>query len=104
MSKYAVTVFLNREEDDEGRLAIFARFRDEVTYQAGDKLESVFSYEVSAEDRPEALARVWSDFNRGSPTFVGDEAYPQRSLSMGDVVEVDGKRFSPVMAGWKEVE
>ena len=40
---FKVEVFLNRQEDDEGRLAIFSRFRDEAPYQEGDALELVLT-------------------------------------------------------------
>jgi hypothetical protein len=80
-----VIAYLNREKDDCDRLAIFTRLREEA-YQEGDELEAVYSdYYDGGYD--EILDRVWSDLNRGSPTFVGDERYPQRSLSVGDVVE-----------------
>lgn len=104
-----VRVFLNREKDEDGRLAIFSRSRAEGAYKKGDKLERVYEYDVglwSEADTNAAavLDRVWSDFNRGSGTFVGDDAYPERSLSAGDVVEVAGVRYSVESVGFKEVE
>jgi hypothetical protein len=98
-----VRVFLNREKDADGRLAIFSRIGGEA-YRKGDKLERVYDYDFVGDfDRDRVLGRVYSDFNRGSPTFVGDDAYPERSLSAGDVVEVDGVRFAVERVGFKEV-
>lgn len=96
-----VTVLLNRQEDEDERLAIFSRARSESAYQEGDKLEAVYTYEVEEDDEGRVLSQVFSDFNRGSPTFVGDEAYPQRSLSVGDVVEVEGFRWICESVGWR---
>ena len=90
---FKVEVFLNRQEDDEGRLAIFSRFRDEAPYQEGDALELVLTTTVSVYSKEEVLNKTWALTNRGSPTFIGDEAYPQRSLSVGDVVALDGERY-----------
>lgn len=89
-------VYLNREKDEDDRLAIFSRLRSEGAYVAGDELEHVFTY-----GHDEGLERVFSDFNRGSPTFVGDESYPQRSLSVGDIVTMDGVGFICAPAGFR---
>lgn len=95
-----VKVLLNRQKDEEGRLAIFTRLRGEDAYQASDELEAVYEHDVEPSSVEAALNDAWSDFNRGSPTFVGDDAYPQRSLSVGDVVEVDGQRFAVAPSGF----
>ena len=94
-------VLLNRQEDAAGRLAIFSRFGGSA-YAVGDKLEAVYETTVEADSVEDALNRSFGMFNRGSGSFVGDEAYPQRSLSAGDVVEVDGVRYSCERFGWKE--
>lgn len=88
-----INVFLNRQETPEGRLAIFSRLHHFDVYRDDDKLELVYSYELDEPSTDHALNRVFSDFNRGSSTFVGDSKYPHRSLSAGDVVEVNGDRF-----------
>lgn len=95
------TLYLNREEDEEGRLAIFSRFGED-RYQAGDVLERVWSGPVIAEDHIEGLEFIFAMFNRGSGSFVGDDVYPHRSLSVGDVVEIDGERYSCEPVGWKQ--
>ena len=94
-----VKILLNRQKDEDGRLAIFSRLRSDGAYEPGDELECVYEYEVEGELNA-ALERVFSDFNRGSPTFVGDEAYPQRSLSVGDVVQVDGLLYAVAPVGF----
>lgn len=94
-----VTVFLNKEETPDGRLAIFDRFPG--AYHEGDALEAVYSYTVAAGGSVEAvLERAFSDFNRGSPTFVGSAHYRHRSVSVGDVIEVDGARYSVASEGF----
>lgn len=100
---HRVVVHLNREQDSEGRLAIFSRMRDEETYVEGDALEQVASTWVVAESVDATLEKVFAMFNRGSGLFVGDEVYPQRSLSTGDVVEVDGVRYACQSVGWAAV-
>ena len=100
---WEAVVFLNRQEDEEGRLAIFSRLRTEGAYQEGDELEAVFTRAVAGESKEDALETVFAWLNRGSGTFVGDEAYPQRSLSVGDVVALDGERFVVAVAGFKSL-
>lgn len=101
MKAWEATAYLNRQEDEEGRLAIFSRFRTEGAYQEGDELEAVFTRTVAGETPEHALETVYAWLNRGSGTFVGDEAYPQRSLSVGDVVTLDGERYSVESVGFK---
>ena len=91
-----VTVLLNRQKDEDDRLAIFSRMRGSA-YREGDELEAVYTYYL---DGDEILERVFSDFNRGSPSFIGDEEYPQRSLSVGDVVEIEDFRWICESVGW----
>jgi hypothetical protein len=98
---FKVEVFLNRQEDDEGRLAIFSRFRGEDTYQEGDALELVLTTTVSGDSKEEVLNKTFALTNRGSGTFIGDDAYPQRSLSVGDVVALDGERYTVANVGFK---
>ena len=49
------------------------------------------------------LNKVFAMTNRGSGEFLGDDFYAQRSLSVGDVVEVEGVRYSVEGVGFKEV-
>jgi hypothetical protein len=100
---YKAEVFLNREEDEDGRLAIFSRLRSESAYQEGDALELVLTTTVAGDSKDEVLNKVFALTNRGSGTFVGDEAYPQRSLSVGDVVALDGERWSVEGVGFKKL-
>lgn len=96
-------ILLNRQEDEDGRPAIFTRFRSEDTYQPDDELEEVFTGQLYAEDPEHTLDTLFAKFNRGSGTFVGDDLYPQRSLSAGDVVEVGGARYACENVGWKKL-
>jgi hypothetical protein len=98
---FKVEVFLNRQEDEDGRLAIFTRFRDESAYQEGDKLELVLTTTVAGDSKDDVLNKVFALTNRGSGMFIGDDAYPERSLSVGDVVALDRERFSVESVGFK---
>lgn len=93
MISYFVEVLLNRTEDEDGRLAIFSRLGDEPKYQSGDALEQVWSGTVTVDEPNEDVLNLtyvtYEMFNRGAPRFVGDDAYPQRSLSIGDVIRLD---------------
>lgn len=102
---YYIEVLLNTTEDEEGRMAIFARFRDEPRYQEGDTLEQVWSGNVTVPLDDDVLEAVWAMFNRGSGTFVGDVQYPHRSLSVGDCVRVDETDlYTCETIGWKLVK
>ena len=111
-----VKVYLNREQDEKGRSIMGSRFGED-RYQAGDHLEEVYSYEtfdvphtsaagdyLYAPQTPRTeLEVVYALLNRGSGTFVGDFFYHERSLDVGDIVEIDGVRYSCEPVGWKEV-
>lgn len=90
------TIYLNREKDAEGRLVAW---NPGVGYVEGHELEKVYEGVVSEAD----LGLIFAMFNRGSGRFVGDERYPQRSLSVGDVVELGGTRYACDPVGWKEL-
>lgn len=101
MTAFEVKVFLNRQEDEDGRLAIFARFGQGGTYREGDELEHVATVRADADDIAGALNKTYAMTNRGSDTFLGDVMYPQRSLSVGDVLEVAGLRYSVEGVGFQ---
>lgn len=78
-------------------------------YQAGMRLEMVDCFEaremgeVSAESKIEdILERVYRIHNAVDGT-ERNVALNVRSLSLGDVVEVDGKRYAVAMFGFKPV-
>lgn len=97
---HKVKILLNREEID-GRLAIFTRFGTEPKYRAGDALEEVASFTT---DRGEGvLDLAFEMFNRGAPKFVGDYIYPHRSLSVGDVIQIGGCRWSVETVGFMPI-
>lgn len=97
-----IHILLNREETPEGRLAIFDRFGED-RYQEGDLLESVWAGHIEAETDDDALALAFEMFNAGAPGFIGSTEYPHRSLSVGDVVEVSGIRYSCEPIGWNRI-
>lgn len=73
-------------------------------YKPGDHLKKVGAFTVeaaSAETAPEAL---WPVGNRMS-SDVNAVAWPThcRSMSLGDVVEVDGVRYAVASFGWEVV-
>lgn len=94
-----VSVFLNRQKDEQGRLVAWSRFGDRK-YQDGDDLEHVLDLDVGMDD---PLNETFRRLNRGSGEFVGDDVYPQRSLSIGDVLEVLGTRWSVESVGFERV-
>lgn len=105
MAKVPVKIWLNREEDEQGRPVIFTRFGyDQPKYREGDELEHVLTLEVEGETASSILNQAYVMTNRGSGQFVGDDRYPQRSLSVGDVVEVLGLRWFVEPVGFKQIE
>lgn len=86
-------VFLNEEVDEDGRFVGFWGYKPE------HKLELVWD----GVEKDIDLETIWAMFNRGSGTFVGDTRYPKRSLSVGDVVELDGTRYAVEGVGWKQI-
>lgn len=102
---YYVEVLLNRTEDEDGRLAIFSRMHIEDRYQSDDVLDQVWSGVIAVEEpRESILETVFEMFNRGAPGFIGDDAYPQRSLSVGDCIRIDEcDLWACESVGWKKV-
>jgi hypothetical protein len=105
MVTYYVEVLLNRTEDEDGHLAIFSRFHDEDTYQSDDVLEQVWSGNITVNEAAESvLDKAFEMFNRGAPLFIGDHEYPQRSLSIGDVIRLDEcDRWVVESTGWQKL-
>lgn len=72
-----------------------------------DLYEEVGAYDLSAEaqDVMEAAEDVWRAYNRGSgdeaPEFLEKEI---RSMSVGDIVEIDGAYFMAAAVGFNRVE
>lgn len=99
-----VKVFLNRQTDDDGRLAIFSRFGLGGVYQEGDDLELVATLNIGGDTVDQVLNRTFAATNRGSGSFVGDEVYAERSLSAGDVLEVLGVRYAVEGVGFRRLE
>lgn len=102
--KVDVKIWLNREEDEQGRPAVFTRFgHGESKYREGDHLEHVITLQVEGDDAYAILNHAYAMTNRGSGEFVGDDVYPQRSLSVGDVVEILGLRWSVEGVGFQQL-
>lgn len=101
-----VKVFLNRAEDLFSRFDMFDRYgRAEGVYREVDELEHVVTLSVDVSDVTgdlgnAVLNRAYAMTNRGSGVFVGDDVYAQRSLSVGDVLEVLGSRFTVAGVGF----
>lgn len=98
--KTQVTIKLNVTEDEDGRLAIFSRFRTEEAYQDGDTLQTAFTGEIENG----GIENIYAIFNRGSGCFIGNDKYPYRSLSVGDVVIYDGVAHSVESVGFKVID
>lgn len=91
-------IYLNRQTDAAGRLAIFARF-DEPAYQPGDRLEHVHGGSVVTDESEQALLNeIYRIYNIDHP-----EDYEQRSLSAGDVVVINGRSFACQAIGWERL-
>jgi hypothetical protein len=89
---------LNRQMDEDGRIAIFSRFPP--GYAIGDALDIVGEGEIEI-PAADALDYLWEIFNRGAPGFVGDDVWPHRSLSVGDVIEIDDRVYAIEPLGFK---
>jgi hypothetical protein len=81
-------------------------------YYPGDPLALALSFEAEAESALVLCDRVFAALNSPGPVPVGTldavhiaayhKVYP--SLSVGDIVEVDGKRYVCQTAGWLPLE
>jgi hypothetical protein len=63
-------------------------------------------WEEDLDDGALDLEAIWTRFQRVDP-FSGPwppEGYEGRSLSIGDVIEIDGERWTPVSFGFEKVE
>jgi len=100
MYRTNVEILLNRETDDQGRSIAMMD-----GYTNGDKLEVVASYDAcNFESDTEILNDAYAMFNAGSPSFVGRDAYQERSLSVGDVVRVYDTYYAVEFVGFSAVE
>ena len=68
-----------------------------------EEIKKVENVEVEAETVKEALDEAFRRFNHGGPG-TGDlaELHETRSLSVGDIVRVDGKDYACAPMGWRE--
>ena len=95
-----VEILLNRATDDQGRSIAMLD-----GYTNGDPLEVVARYDAcNYPSDTEILNNAYGMFNRGAPGFVGDDAYQERSLSVGDVVRVFDTYYCVESVGFSAVE
>lgn len=78
---YRVDVFYNRTMADAWQ-----------GYVAGQTLDTVGEFQVDAASDAEALNRTWAAMNRGSGFECDRLLDGRRSMSVGDVLVVDGQR------------
>ena len=81
-------------------------------YQPGDPMKLALTFEAEAESALTLCDRVFAALNAPAPAPVGTldvphilayhQTYP--SLSVGDIVEVDGKRYVCQTVGWLPLE
>jgi len=95
-----VEILLNRATDAEGRSIAMMD-----GYTNGDPLEVVISYDAcNYPSDTEILNSAYAMFNRGAPQFVGDDAYQERSVSVGDVIRVFETYYAVESVGFSAVE
>lgn len=69
-----------------------------------DQLYREVAEDIAVDD-PSAPEQLWQEWNRGSgyESQVFEEA-EERSMSVGDVVEVDGTYYIAAPIGWEEID
>jgi hypothetical protein len=99
-----VKVYMNVEEDEQGNPVTSSRFGED-RYQLGDQLQLVYDYTVEdvGMNLPvnTVLENTFAMLNRGSGSFVGDYFFPYPSLIVGDVIDVDGEKYSVEPIGFR---
>jgi hypothetical protein len=109
-----VTVFLNETKDDCGRsLGYFGYQTDHVLRlaQSATVAEIMGGSTIDWDDQ-RVLDRVFHLFNVGddpdfgtpSPVAVSYRTRRNRSLSVGDVVMLDGRSYACAESGWEPIE
>ena len=76
-----------------------------AVFETPHDIETVKDIEVDGDTAEEALEEVFRRFNHAIPGETGDlaEKHGTRSLSVGDVVKIDGKFWQCAMVGWREI-
>lgn len=83
-------IYLNRAQD------LFRRFGSDGGYHVGDPLGFVHEGAVITDESEAALLeKIFEIYNIAHPVD-----YRERSLSVGDVVEINGCRFACQPTGW----
>ena len=110
MAHHTIIIYLNVQHDADGRPTGMLD-----GYQYGDEVTPVFAYSPEGKDdyTPAMLAEdAFRIFNAPqeylSPADVKIEARYRanklRSLSVGDIVMVDGEVFAVAVTGWRRIE
>lgn len=88
--------------------ASIVRLRMFVPYQPGDVMYRAFDYTVTASSLDEDLTvceRAFEWFNVGENAYAKEyRAKGNRSLSVGDVVVVDGRAYAVDSFGWNKLD
>lgn len=91
-----VEVYLNETVDEDGRPTGFF-----MGYREGDTMRLAISYEDDGDDM-EIAERAFKEFNIGSGPLAQEyRAGRNRSLSVGDLVKIDGVAYSVEPFGWE---
>lgn len=91
-----VEVYLNETVDEDGRPTGFF-----MGYREGDTMRLAISYEDDGDDM-EIAARAFEEFNVGTGPLAQEyRAGRNRSLSVGDLVKIDGVAYSVEPFGWE---
>ena len=80
------------------------RARAFTPYEPGDPLRYVKALVIDADTVEAALAKTWRAMNRVDGSAVEKVPDGERSLSVGDVVVVDGTAYAVAPTGWAQVD
>lgn len=109
-----VTVFLNETKDEHGRnLGYFGYEPNHVLRLAHTAtVTEIMGGQIITWDDQRVLERVFHllnvgddpDFGTPHPVAIAYRAKRNRSLSVGDVVMIDGRVFTCADVGWQPIE
>ena len=91
--KFDYVFYLNEEKDEQGRNVGFFGYED------GHKLVEAYRGSVEGDNEGEVLDSLFEIFNIHHP-----KDYRNRSMSVGDVVRVNGKFFAVASIGFEEIK
>ena len=96
-SLYKVGVYLNARTDGTNYFK---------GYQTGDPMDHLGEFLIFADDHEGAAEVMFRIGNLRDSGDAKDQEYPEwkRSISVGDVIVVDGTPFACASFGWRQVE